>query len=179
MSVSALGAAAAPTLRSPGAAGQAARSTLSESDQRIVDRLQARDRVVRAHESAHMAAGSGLITRGASFTYETGPDGKRYAVGGEVGIDVSQGRTPEETLARAEHLRAAALAPTDPSAQDRQVASQADRMAMEARMEMSSAEPSGDAQDNEISANASGLAASYAAIASAGAGSGSRVDTYA
>ena len=52
-------------------------------------------------------------------------------------------------------------------------------MAMEARMEMSSAEPSGDAQDNEISANASGLAASYAAIASAGAGSGSRVDTYA
>ena len=181
MSVSALGAAAAPTLRSPGVAGQAARSTLSESDQRVVDRLQARDRVVRAHESAHMAAGSGLITRGASFTYETGPDGKRYAVGGEVGIDVSQGRTPEETLARAERIRSAALAPADPSAQDRQVASQADRMAMEARMEMSSAEPSGGAQDNEISANASGPAASYAAIASAiaSAGSGSRVDTYA
>ncbi len=113
-----------------------------------------------------MAAGSGLITHGATFTYETGPDGRRYAVGGEVGINVSPGRTPQETLIRAERIRAAALAPADPSAQDRQVASQADRMAVEARL--------------EISASASGPAASYAAIASAGAGDGvSRVDTYA
>ncbi len=172
MSVSALGAAAAPTLRSTGVAGQAAGSALSESDQQVVDRLQARDRVVRAHESAHMAAGSGLITHGASFTYETGPDGKRYAVGGEVGIDVSQGRTPEETLARAEHLRAAALAPTDPSAQDRQVASQADRMAMEARMEMSSAEADG-------AAGGSRGALAYQAVAAAGVASGGRVDAWA
>lgn len=172
MSVSALGAAAAPTLRSSGVASQAAGSTLSESDQRIVDRLQARDRVVRAHESAHMAAGSGLITRGASFTYETGPDGKRYAVGGEVGIDVSQGRTPEETLARAERIRSAALAPADPSAQDRQVASQADRMAMEARMEMSSAEADG-------AAGGSRGALAYQAVAAAGVASGGRVDAWA
>jgi hypothetical protein len=172
MSVSALGATSAPTLRSTGAAGQAAGSALSESDQQVVNRLQARDRVVRAHESAHMAAGSGLITHGASFTYETGPDGKRYAVGGEVGIDVSQGRTPEETLARAEHLRAAALAPTDPSAQDRQVASQADRMAMEARMEMSSAEADG-------AAGGSRGALAYQAVAAAGVASGGRVDAWA
>ena len=172
MSVSALGAVTAPTLRSTGAAGQAAGSRLSESDERIVDRLQARDRVVRAHEAAHMAAGSGLITHGASFTYETGPDGKRYAVGGEVGIDVSKGRTPEETLARAERIRVAALAPADPSTQDRQVASQADRMAVEARLEMSAATTSDEGAG-------SGATQAYQAVAAGRASAGARVDTWA
>ncbi|WP_374246559.1 putative metalloprotease CJM1_0395 family protein [Zoogloea sp.] len=114
---------------------------MSDAEQQLVSRLAARDRLVRAHEAAHLAAGAGLITRGASFTYETGPDGKRYAVGGEVGIDVSKGRTPEDTLARAERIRAAALAPADPSAQDRQVASEAARMAAEARLEIAAAAP--------------------------------------
>lgn len=140
MSVSALGAASAPTLSSR-AASRAAGAGLSDAEQQLVSRLAARDRLVRAHEAAHLAAGAGLITRGASFTYETGPDGKRYAVGGEVGIDVSKGRTPEDTLARAERIRAAALAPADPSAQDRQVASEAARMAAEARLEIAAAAP--------------------------------------
>lgn len=98
--------------------------------------LQARDREVRAHEMAHVAAGAGLVTRGASYTYQTGPDGQRYAIGGEVGIDTSPGRTPEESLSKAERIRAAALAPAEPSGQDRQVAAQAARMASEARMEL-------------------------------------------
>jgi hypothetical protein len=109
---------------------------LSEADQRTVQQLQQRDREVRAHEMAHVAAGAGLVTRGASYTYQTGPDGQRYAIGGEVQIDTSPGRTPEDSLAKAERIRAAALAPAEPSGQDRQVAAQAARMAGEARMEI-------------------------------------------
>lgn len=109
---------------------------LSESELRQVRQLAERDREVRAHEMAHVAAGAGLVTRGARYTYQTGPDGQRYAIGGEVGIDTSPGRTPEESLAKAERIRAAALAPAEPSGQDRQVAAQAARMASDARMEI-------------------------------------------
>ncbi len=120
------------------AQGTRARSadTLSDAEQRQVAELKERDREVRAHEMAHVAAGAGLVTRGASYTYQTGPDGQRYAIGGEVGIDTSPGRTPEETLAKAERIRAAALAPAEPSGQDRQVAAQASRMAVDARLEI-------------------------------------------
>ncbi len=108
----------------------------SPEEQRQIDKLAATDRKVRAHEQAHVAAGAGLVRSGASFQYETGPDGRRYAVGGEVGIDTSKGRTPSETLRKAEQIRSAALAPADPSGQDRQVAAAAAKMAMEARQEM-------------------------------------------
>ena len=117
---------------------------LSEADLKIVSELKARDRVVRAHEMAHMAAGAGIVTRGASFSYQTGPDGQRYAVGGEVGINTSPGRTPEETLAKADQIRAAALAPADPSGQDLRVAAQAAQMAAEARQQL--AEQSAEAR---------------------------------
>ena len=103
MSVSAVGASPAfsyspmsarPANAGRGAEGAAASGAgsatgLSESDLRLVSELKARDRVVRTHEMAHMAAGAGLVTRGASYTYQSGPDGQRYAVGGEVGIDTS------------------------------------------------------------------------------------------
>jgi hypothetical protein len=90
------------------------------------------DQKVRAHESAHQAAAGGL-GGAVSFTFETGPDGKSYAVGGEVPVDMSSGRTPEETLSKAEQIRAAALAPADPSPQDLSVAAQASQMEAEAR----------------------------------------------
>lgn len=109
---------------------------LSEEDQRRISELQKRDREVRAHEMAHVAAGGSLVLRGASFSYETGPDGQRYAVGGEVTIDTSEGRTPQETIEKAARIRAAALAPADPSPQDREVAAMATRMAMRASMEL-------------------------------------------
>jgi len=112
---------------------------LSEDDLRRVEKLKTTDRKVRAHEAAHMAAGGGMITHGASYTYETGPDGQKYAVAGEVGIDTSKGRTPEETLQRAQQIRAAALAPADPSGQDRSVAAEASQMAAEARAEIARA----------------------------------------
>jgi hypothetical protein len=108
---------------------------LSEADQRQVLALQRRDREVRAHEMAHVAAGGNLVRNGASFSYQTGPDGQHYAIGGEVGIDTSPGRTPAETRAKADRIKSAALAPADPSPQDRQVAAMATRMAMQAGIE--------------------------------------------
>lgn len=113
----------------PGGAPRSASRKLTPAQVRLVEELVERDREVRAHEAAHQAA-AGSLGGAVSFTYETGPDGKSYAVGGEVPVEMSSGRTPEETLARAEQIRSAALAPTDPSPQDLQVA--ADASAMEA-----------------------------------------------
>jgi hypothetical protein len=107
---------------------------LSPEEKQVVQKLEARDTAVRAHEAAHMAAGQGL-TGGASYTYETGPDGRRYAVGGEVPVSLSPGRTPDETIQNAETVHAAALAPADPSAQDLEVAAQASQMEAQARQE--------------------------------------------
>lgn len=110
---------------------------LNEEDQRQVEELKRRDAQVRAHEQAHMSASAGLVQGGASFTYENGPDGKRYAVGGEVSIDSSKmPDDPRANLAKAQKIRRAALAPSEPSATDRSVAASASRMEAEARLEM-------------------------------------------
>jgi hypothetical protein len=110
-------------------------SRLTAEEQQQLKELQQRDREVKAHELAHKAVGGRYVT-GGSFTYETGPDGHRYAIGGEVTIDSSSGSTPEETLRKAELIRRAALAPADPSPQDYRVASQANMMAAEARSDI-------------------------------------------
>ncbi len=120
---------------------------LSAEARAQLDKLKARDRQVRAHEAAHMAAGGSLVRGGASFTYQQGPDGKAYAVGGEVSLDASPvPDDPRATIMKAERLRAAALAPADPSSQDRAVAAQASSMASEAAVELArQKQPSGDA----------------------------------
>jgi len=107
---------------------------LSQDQVALVDQLKARDREVRAHEAAHQAAG-GSLAGGASFAYQRGPDGRSYAVGGEVPIDLSAGRTPEETIQRARQIRAAALAPADPSGQDLRVAAEAAALEMAAQLQ--------------------------------------------
>ncbi|MDR1934315.1 MAG: hypothetical protein LBS49_01770 [Candidatus Accumulibacter sp.] len=120
---------------------------LSEGEQREVQELKKTDQEVRQHEQQHIAAGGSLVRGGASYSYQTGPDGKRYAVGGEVSIDTSEGRTPEETLSRARRIRAAALAPANPSPQDRSVAAAASQMEMRAIQEIAQknmAESSGE-----------------------------------
>lgn len=118
----------------------AATQELSERDQQRVQELSSRDREVRAHEMAHVAAGGGLVISGPSYDYTTGPDGRRYAVAGEVQIDTSPGSTPEESLDKASRIQAAALAPAEPSTQDRQVAAQAAQMAAQARIELAQQE---------------------------------------
>jgi len=110
---------------------------LSEEEKSQVEQLKARDREVRAHEAAHKAAGGVHVRGGASFSYQRGPDGVNYAVGGEVSIDTSAvPNDPEATLRKAETIRAAALAPAEPSSQDVSVAAQATQMAAQARAAM-------------------------------------------
>ena len=109
---------------------------LSEEETATVRKLKARDTQVRAHEAAHLAAAGGLAVSGASFSFQRGPDGVNYAIGGEVSIDVSPGRTPSETISRARTIQAAALAPADPSGQDLAVAAQARQMEQQARTEL-------------------------------------------
>lgn len=114
---------------------QGDRLELSESEDRQVQKLQKRDREVRAHERAHMAAGSGIVQGGASFTYQRGPDGHNYAVGGEVKIDTSSESDPESTIRKMQQVKRAALAPAEPSGTDRAVAAQAGRIEAQARQE--------------------------------------------
>lgn len=145
-------------------AGPRAAGVLSKAEQAVVDKLETRDRQVRQHERAHLAAAGGLAISAASFTYQRGPDGASYAVGGEVRIDTSPANTPEETLRRAETIRAAALAPADPSAQDRAVAAAAASMALAARGEIAQASRADNAGDS--GRQASRLERYYGAAAS-------------
>lgn len=115
---------------------QTGKPDLNAEETAAIGKLKARDTQVRAHEAAHLAAAGGLAVSGTSFSFQRGPDGVNYAIGGEVSIDVSLGRTPQETLGRARTIQAAALAPADPSGQDLAVAAQARQMEQEARAEL-------------------------------------------
>lgn len=119
------------------AAGEEGIDGLTEEEREQVSELQQRDAEVRRHEAAHAAAG-GQYAGSPTFTYQTGPDGKRYAVGGEVSIDTAPVKgDPEATIRKAQQIRAAANAPADPSSQDRRVAAQADSLRQQAQAELS------------------------------------------
>ena len=122
--------------RRSGSSASGQSSELSPEEQQQVQQLKQIDRKVRAHEQAHLAVGADLVRGGPTFSYTSGPDNKLYAVAGEVSIDTAPGRTAEETIPKAQHIRATALAPADPSPADRSVAADATRMEGEARIEL-------------------------------------------
>lgn len=110
---------------------------LTPKEEKEVRGLKQRDAEVRRHEQAHKAAAGSYAKGGPNYEYVTGPDGKRYAVGGEVQIDTSKvSDDPEATIKKAQTIRRAALAPQDPSSQDRSVAAEASRMESDARQEL-------------------------------------------
>ena len=113
--------------------------TYSEDELAVISSLKTRHNEVNIHEQAHAAVG-GQYASSPSYSYQTGPDGLKYAVSGEVSIDTSaiEG-DPEATLKKAQQVKAAALAPAQPSAQDIKVAAEADQMATQARSEISAA----------------------------------------
>ncbi|MCA8932648.1 MAG: hypothetical protein KDA49_09290, partial [Rhodospirillaceae bacterium] len=78
----------APGQQSSQATDETDASGLTEEEQAEVDALKERDAEVRRHEQAHAAAG-GAYAGQPTYEYQTGPDGNRYAVGGEVNIDVA------------------------------------------------------------------------------------------
>lgn len=128
----------APLRHSPSAEplAQRTQAQLSGEELKIVQRLAARDREVRAHENAHVAAAAGITGR-PMLSYVTGPDAQRYAISGEVSIDTSgeQG-DPQATIAKMEMVKKAALAPAQPSGQDKAVAGAADAKIREAEAEI-------------------------------------------
>ncbi|MFB6356276.1 MAG: putative metalloprotease CJM1_0395 family protein [bacterium] len=106
---------------------------LSEEEKEKVEKLKKRDREVRRHEQAHLAAAGPHAQGGIQYEFTTGPDGKRYAVGGSVSLDTSSEDSPEETAKKMRTVRAAALAPSDPSPSDLKVAQKAAQKLAEAR----------------------------------------------
>ena len=112
---------------------------LTASEKALVSRLQARDTTVKAHERAHISAGAGVILSGATFVYQKAPDERLYAIGGEVAIDTAPENEPEATVKKMQLVRTAALAPSDPSPTDYQVAATASMLQMQARLEITRA----------------------------------------
>ena len=86
--------------------------------------------------NATSAATSDTLSGGASFTYQKGPDGIMYAIGGEVPVRIQTGSTPQESLTNLQGVVATALAPADPSPQDISIASKARVMMMKAQQEL-------------------------------------------
>ncbi|MCP4453138.1 MAG: SprA-related family protein [Planctomycetes bacterium] len=134
-------------------ASEATTEQLTQEELRVVDQLQQRDQEVRTHEMAHIAAGGSLITSGASFTYQQGPDGQNYAVGGEVSIDTSPvPGDPQATAQKMRQVRSAALAPGSPSAQDLKVASNAATEVAKAMSEITMLQAKAQAEQRESQA---------------------------
>jgi hypothetical protein len=122
---------------------------LSEEDRQEVEKLKRRYQEVRTHEQAHVAAGGQHVRGGISYEYQSGPDGKRYAVGGEVSIDTSPESDPEATIRKARTIRQAALAPAQPSSQDRKAAAAASQMEIKARQEIAESRLEGQVEDTD------------------------------
>ena len=119
-----------------------------KQDLELIRTLSQREAEVHAHENAHSAVG-GQYAGSASYTYQRGPDGVNYAVGGEVSIDVSAiPGDPAATLQKMQLVQRAALAPAEPSAQDRKVAALAAQQANQARAELATQSDNGSQQDS-------------------------------
>ena len=137
-------------------AGRSASGAKHEDDPQIqqeIARLKAAEEKVKAHEAAHKAAG-GSMTGPISYSYTRGPDGRNYVTGGEVPISVSPGKTPQETVSRMQQVIQAALAPADPSPQDRAVAAQAAAQLQEAQQQQAENSGSGTGKAPNTSSGA-------------------------
>lgn len=105
-------------------------------EQAQIQQLASRDREVRAHEQAHRSVG-GQFAGPVSLDLTRGPDGRAYAVSGEVSISLSSvAGDPQATIAKLEQVQRAALAPAEPSSQDRQVAATAGQGVLEAQAQL-------------------------------------------
>lgn len=118
--------------------GRESQDQRQQAKQKEIEALKARDQEVRAHEQAHQGAG-GQYASSPSFTLSKGPDGKGYAIGGAVQIDITPvAGEPAATIRKMQQVRSAALAPAEPSGQDRSVAAKASQLEAKARGEQAS-----------------------------------------
>lgn len=110
-------------------------TNLTPEQQQVVQELERTDGEVRRHEQAHASAG-GPYAGAPSYDYTRGPNGRLYAIGGDVQIDAAPiPGNPEATIQKMQIVRRAALAPASPSPQDQRVAAIAQQRITEARRE--------------------------------------------
>lgn len=115
---------------------EAKQQEAEQQEQQQVQELKSRDQEVKTHEQAH-ATVAGRYASAPSYSYELGPDGKQYAVGGEVQIDIAPvAGDPQATVQKMQQVRAAALAPAEPSAADRRIAAEAAQRQIQAQAEL-------------------------------------------
>ena len=123
---------------------------LTEEEEQIVQDLKKTDQEVRDHEKAHQTVG-GPYAGAATYETQTGPDGKEYAVAGEVPIDASPIRdNPEATIRKMEVVIRAALAPAEPSTQDIAVAQSALQAKLQAQVELARENNEDEQEGNDI-----------------------------
>jgi len=153
-----------------GSQSAAAGKTLNPADQEVLTKLKARDADVKAHEQAHRTAG-GQYAGSPTYTYQKGPDGANYAIGGEVSIDTSPiPNNVNATIAKEARVQAAALAPADPSGQDVKVAAEAAQAIAQAEASKSGGGGAGQNQSGSASNGAdtaAGLASAQSTTATA------------
>lgn len=117
-----------------------------QQDAEQIKELKARDTEVRIHEQAHASVG-GQYAGSPSYEYQRGPDGTNYAVGGEVQIDVAEIEgDPQATIEKMQTVRAAALAPAEPSGADRAIAADATQKLAAAQAELTNTEGENNTQ---------------------------------
>ncbi len=90
---------------------------------RVLEKFKNSDSRIRNHEQAHVA--SGTATTPISYKYQMGPDGKMYAVGGEVRLDTSIPDDPKAAAFKLKQIQEASNAPSDMSGADAQISIQA------------------------------------------------------
>ena len=124
---------AAPRGEIAGGQTDATGRAMDSDDQALLSKLQARDAKVRAHEHSHIMAAGGQAQGLPQYSYQTGPDGRQYAVGGSVNISITTSGDAQASARQAETARRAALATGEPSVRDSLTAAQAGDMAARAR----------------------------------------------
>ena len=99
-------------------------SKYDENDyKRVLEKFKNSDSQIRTHEQSHAANGN--TTTPISYKYQTGPDGKMYAVGGEVHLDTSLPSDPKAAAFKLSQIQRASSAPSDMSGADSHIAIQA------------------------------------------------------
>jgi SprA-related family len=130
---------------------------LTDEELSKLTELKLRDTEVRTHEQAHLSTAGAYAAGGASFSYTTGPNGKRYATGGEVPIDMAKEDSPAATILKMQTVRRAALAPANPSSADRAIAAQASAKELQAKKELQAQEvpavPTVSTQETDLDDN--------------------------
>jgi len=124
----------------------------TKAEEKMIRQLKERDQEVKAHERAHLAGAGQHARGGPTYSYQQGPDGRRYAIGGEVPIDLSKENTPEQTVQKMRGVKQAALAPAEPSSADRRIAATATALENQARQELQNEQTSRD-QETRTSKN--------------------------